>query len=108
MNVKYFLGIICILFSVKAFSWDGHVSGKIYNIDVTGGENYGFRLSLDGGTKSLCGNNHKWAYLNESASNYQTYVAVLLAAKMADKTVILYTNQKGGNGYCEIGYVSVR
>lgn len=106
--MRFIFGFICLVLSVHAFAWDGNVSGKIYSVDVTGGENYGFRVSLDNGSKALCGNNHKWAYVNESFSNYQTYVAVLLAAKMAEKTVVLYTNQRGSNGYCEIGYISIR
>jgi len=96
------------LLSFSSLAWDGRVSGKVGNIDVTSGSNYGFRVTLVNGP-ALCGNDNKWAYLNDSDSNYQTYVSVLLAAKMADKNVTVYTNREtsSGNGYCHIGYISI-
>lgn len=90
-------------------AWDGSVEGKIQNIDVAPGENYGFRLSLQNSPK-LCGNDHTWAYLNKSDSNYETFVSVLLAAKMAERSVRIYTTKEtaSGNGYCRIGYIVLR
>jgi len=106
---KYLLAISLILSTNLYASWDGILAGKINAIDVAPGENYGFRVSLTNRPK-LCGNNHTWAYLNESDSNYQTFVSVLLAAKMADKQVVLYTNieNTSGQSYCHIGYISLR
>ena len=98
---------IMALIPSLAFSWDGVNSGKINTIEVTAGENFGFRISLVGGA-ALCGTEHRWAYINQSASNYQTYVAVLLAAKMAEKSVSVFTVKRGANGYCEIGHISVQ
>lgn len=98
------------LFSINAIAaWDGSVEGKINSIDVAPGENYGFRVTLINAPK-LCRNNHVWAYLNESDSNYQTFVSVLLSAKMADKQVVLYTNHenKSGQSYCHIGYIVLK
>lgn len=102
------LFVFLFLLSTYAYSWDGAVSGKVAKIDVTSGENYGFRVYLEGYPK-LCGNDHNWAYLNETNSNYKTYVAVLLSAKAAKQDVVIYTNRKGAvaNGYCNIGYISV-
>lgn len=77
--------------SPLTYSWDGEVTGLIKQIDVTGGEDYGFRVQLEGGP-SLCANAHTWAYLNASDSNYNAYVSVLLAARMAQKTVTIYTD----------------
>jgi hypothetical protein len=96
------------LLSFSSQAWDGHVSGKIGSIDVTSGNNYDLRVTLVNGPK-LCGNGNTWAYLNNSDSNYQTYVSVLLAAKMAEKNVTIYTSKetKSGNGYCHIGYISM-
>lgn len=90
-------------------SWDGVISGKINTIDVAPGQNYGFRVSLLNSPK-ICGNNHKWAYLNESDSNYQTFVSVLLTAKMADKEIVLHTNHEtsSGQSYCHIGYIVLK
>jgi hypothetical protein len=101
---------LLLIFSTNVFaSWDGILAGKINAIDVAPGQNYGFRVSLINAPK-LCGNNHTWAYLNESDSNYQTFVSVLLAAKMADKQVTLYTKieSTSGHDYCHIGYISLR
>ena len=90
-------------------AWDGITTGKIHTISVAGGENYGFRITLSG-TPKLCGNTHTWAYLNESHSNYQTFVSVLLAAKMADKKVTLYTTKEvpSGNEHCRNGFIGLQ
>lgn len=106
MKKLLFIGLC--MFSQQVFAaWDGVRSGKVANIDVTGGNNYGFRVWL-GGVTSMCGNDHGWAYINELDSNYQVYVSVLLAAKMAERTVVIYTTQTGSNGYCHIGYMGMR
>jgi len=108
--MKIFLIVFLPIFiSIKAQAWDGSVSGKISIVDVTGGQNYGFRVSLKNSPK-LCGNSYSWAYINQSDSNYQTYVSVLLAAKAMQSTVTIYTTRKGGeaNGYCKMGYISMR
>lgn len=94
--------------SFSSFAWDGVVSGNIASIDVTAGNNYGFRVALEG-APALCGNSHTWAFLNESDSNYQTFVSVLLAAKAAKQNVTLYANRTAGDpiGYCHILYIRV-
>jgi hypothetical protein len=109
MLKRLMLSLFLLVISFSASAWDGTVSGKVFTIDVTGGTNYGFRVTLSGGPK-LCGNDHAWAYLNDNDSNYNTYVSVLLAAKLADRTVTIYTNRKGGttNGYCHIGYIVLK
>jgi hypothetical protein len=106
---KLFLSSLFILSTNALASWGGTVAGKINSIDVAPGQNYGFRVSLINAPK-LCGNNHTWAYLNESDSNYKTFVSVLLAAKMADKQVVLYTNNESSSGksYCHIGYIVLK
>lgn len=89
-------------------AWDGTVTGTISQIHVTGANNYGFRVYLEGKPK-MCGNEHNWAYINESQSNYNVYVSVLTAAKASNQTVKIYTNRKGAtaDGYCQIGYIVV-
>ena len=49
------------------------------------------------------------AYLNEPDSNYETYVSVLLAARLADKPVTIYSNRetKSGKNHCHIGYIAL-
>ena len=106
---KYAAFILGVLFTPLSFAWDGSVSGKISGVDVTGGTNYGFRVYLSG-SPAMCGNDHKWAYINENDSNYQVYVSALLAAKAMNSNVVIYSNRKDGdeNGYCKIGYIMVR
>jgi hypothetical protein len=57
----------------------------------------------------LCGNEHNWAYINESDSNYNTFVSVLTAAKAAKQSVKIMTQRKDGaaDGYCHIGYIHI-
>lgn len=100
---------LSLLFTQSALAWDGNVTGKIYEIDVTAAESYGFRVYLEG-LPALCGNTNNWAYLNKSSSNYQTFVSVLLAANMAGRSVTLYTTKEtlSGNDFCTIGYVTLR
>lgn len=102
--MKKLITFLLILFPAQALAWDGQVQGKISYIEVTGGNNYGFRVTLKNGP-ALCGNSHKWAYVNESDSNYQVYVSTLLAAKHAGTAVRLHTTQTGSQGYCHIGHV---
>jgi hypothetical protein len=107
--MKGFITLVLLFCSFTALAWDGAVAGKVAVIDVTGGDNYGFRISLEG-NPSLCGNGNTWAYINQSDSNYQTYAAVLLAAKLAQKDVTVYSVQESisGKGYCKMGYISLR
>lgn len=97
-----------IMLSTAANSWDGSMSGRIGTVEVTGGGNYDFRVWISG-SPELCGNDNKWAYINESDSNYSVYVSTLLAAKAAQQRVTIYTNRKDGdvNGYCHIGHIQV-
>lgn len=99
--------LVLTLLSTSALAaWDGTTTGTIDRIEVTGGENYGFRVLLTGNPK-LCGNDHHWAYLNESDSNYETYVSVLLSAKVSGTEVQLLTHKESnsGNEFCHIGYI---
>lgn len=100
--------VILLFNSVYAYSsWDGATTGTINQIKVTGADNYGFRVVLEG-APPLCGNTHTWAYINEADSYYKTYVTVLMAAKMAKTTVTLYANKEilSGNDYCHIGFIT--
>ena len=107
-NRKAFCLVVVALMSSSVNAWDGTTTGHIRTIDVTSGNNYGFRVSLEG-VPALCGNSHTWAFLNDTDSNYQTYISVLLAAKAAKMTVTLFTTRVNAapDGYCKIGYISV-
>lgn len=108
---KLTVSLFLLLLSVNVFSaWDGTVTGKIDHVDVAvqNGNNAGFRVHLVGAPK-MCGNEHTWAYVNKSDDNYQTAVSVLLAAKMSEKTVTIYSNLNSNWGdYCQIGYVVLK
>ncbi|MDR6985121.1 hypothetical protein J2X32_003778 [Rheinheimera pacifica] len=103
--MKTLLFFIVLLLSVPAFAWDGQIYGKIQDIEVTGGGNYGFRVTLEG-SPSMCGNANAWAFLNDTDSNYQTYVSVLLAAKAAKMSVTIFSVRRV-DGYCHIGHIRV-
>lgn len=99
------LTFITMSFSVHA--WDGNIKGVVKSIDVADNNNYDFRVTLQdnsGASKKSCSQSVTWSYINESDSNYSTYVSVLLAAKMAKNDVTIFTN-KDSNGYCKIGYI---
>jgi hypothetical protein len=103
---KLTLLIAALAFADNSFSFDAATTGNIYRIEVTDGNNYGLRVALKNLPK-LCGNDHNWAYLNDTDSNYKTYVSILLAAKMADKPVTIFASKEtvSGNAYCHIGSI---
>ncbi|WP_431287703.1 hypothetical protein [Roseateles chitinivorans] len=99
--------LIASLFALCAHAqqWDGAVTGKVTNIDVTSAENYGFRVYLEG--KTMCNSGPSWAYLNASDGNYKAYVALFMLARSMDKQMLVYTT-KEQSGYCKIGYASMQ
>jgi hypothetical protein len=92
-----------LLASSPVFAWDGAVTGKIANIDVAPGGNFGFRVVL-AGTPLICTGGVTWGYLNDTDSNYKVFVAMMMMAKAQSLTVTLYTTAE--NGYCHIGYIA--
>ena len=108
MKLFSLAGLLVFSFlSLQTFaSWDGIATGTVKQIDVTTEENLGFRVYLkdtNGGNVIHCGT-HDMAYLNKSSSNYETYVSLLLAAKMSQTSVVVYSTTDV-SGYCLIGYV---
>ena len=83
----------------SAWAWDETQSFVPWQIDVTDGSNYGFRV-----WGVSCGGVAAFGYLLSTDSNYSTYVAVILMAKAQGNTVTFYTNLDA-NGYCHIGYI---
>jgi hypothetical protein len=98
------VGGLMLMAAQPALAWDGYVQGTIYAISVTAGANFGFRVYLNGVT-STCTGGENWSYLNESDSNYKTYVAALMMAKSQGSTVHIYTYME--SGYCHIGHITV-
>src|SRR4051812_6084170 len=91
------------LTAAPALAWDGVISGKIINVDVAPGANYGVRITL-AGSPVMCAGGQAWAYLNDTDSNYKTFVAVLLLSKAQNSNLTVYSTLEGG--YCHIGYIS--
>ncbi len=90
--------------------WDGLERIKITRIDVTGGENFGFRVYAD--SSDLLNDTDKehrptnWAYINESDSNYKTFVALLTTAYTLDYTVQLRVIEDD-RGFAKIHYIVI-
>jgi hypothetical protein len=108
MRVKWRISCIVLagswLAASAAYAWDGVVSGTVVAFEVTGGNNFGFRVFISGVT-NMCGTGSNWGFLNETDSNYKTYVSAILTAKAQGNSVTMYTTVD--NGYCRIGYLSV-
>ena len=79
-------------------------TGTVHVLSVTEGNNYGFRVYLNG-VSNACTGGPEWAYLNKNDRNYKTYVAALMSAKALGSTVTIYSTLVGG--YCHIGYLVV-
>ncbi|MEO7496585.1 MAG: hypothetical protein ABIT83_11445 [Massilia sp.] len=98
------LGILLIVSAPIASAWDGVQTGKLIRVDVTAGDNFGLRIFLaDVGT--MCSGGPSWAFLNDTDSNYKTYLAILMLAKMQGNSVTVFSTQE--NGFCRLGYISV-
>ncbi|KQV94760.1 hypothetical protein [Rhizobacter sp. Root1221] len=86
-----------------AHAWDKSSHGTIAVTEVTAGQNFGYRVWLDG-EPALCSNGLGWAYLLETDSNYKTFVAALLMAKAMRNPVTVHTSLQ--NGYCHIEHIA--
>lgn len=106
--MKMWVALIGGFFTCTALAWDGNVTGKITSIQVTAAENYGFRISIDA-LVNLCGAGplDGFGYINKSNDNYQTYVAILTAAALADKKVQVLMNRHPTTQRCEIGHITL-
>ncbi|HEU5134467.1 MAG TPA: hypothetical protein VFU13_04925 [Steroidobacteraceae bacterium] len=103
-NFKTLAGFVVLCASPVALAWDGYPSGVPGLIQVTHGDNYGFRVQFSPAVP-MCGNDNHWAYLNSTDSNYSTYVAVIMMAKSQGQPVMVYSN-RDTNGYCRIGHLA--
>lgn len=92
------------MFPNSAFAWDGVLTGRITNVEVSvNGENYGFRVHFAG--QQACGTGSpSWSYLNKSATNYDAMVSMLTSSFLNGKPVTLYTTKVGQ--FCEIGHAA--
>lgn len=93
-------------------AWDGDFTGRIDWIEVSQGNNYGFRVHLVGVTE-ICAGGTDWAFVNEADSNYRVFVATLLMAKANFNTVRIFTTAEpyppkpDGLKVCRIGDIVV-
>lgn len=101
-----FLALAALIIPQPAFAWDGVKTGRVTQLDVTGGNNFGVRIIIEG-VDEMCGpGSANFAYLNDTASNYQIYVSALLAARSTGARVTIYTTatMTPFGKFCEIGY----
>jgi hypothetical protein len=96
--------VLPMLASTPVVAWDGVVSGTINSVEITAAHNLGFRITLVG-IATMCSGGTAIAYLNGGDSNYEVYVAALLAARAQGSSVTVYTNLE--NGYCHIGHIAI-
>jgi len=106
-NIKLCLlaAIASFGFSAAANAWDADYTGKILSLDVYDGTPR-VMVFLDGVQPTMPACKSNYAYALTSQPTYQTIASVLLAAKMADKSVRVY-GTKDADGYCKIGYISL-
>ena len=100
------MAFFVVLNSSHAFAWDGVVTGQIDVIQGGMAGNYPFRVVLKNGPV-LCGNTNNWAFLLDTDGNYKTNAGILLSAKIAASTVILYTT-RDASGYCRIDFFQIQ
>jgi hypothetical protein len=99
--------LAALLSSGGAYAWDGQITGTIAVLDAAAdGENYGFRVRLDG-NPVMCGTADSWAAINKSANNYDAIVGLMTSALLGGKSVTVYSNADAA-GHCIIGYIIVR
>jgi hypothetical protein len=103
LRITILMGLM-LIGARPAMAWDGVVSGAVAAVEITGANNFGFRVFVSGVT-NMCGTGSNWAYLNETDSNYKVYVAAILAAKAQGSSVTVFSTVV--SGYCQIGYISV-
>ena len=103
------VSVLLTLLSASVSAWDGTISGVVDHIHVAPNDKHTFRVQLKD-NPVFCDGGTDWAYISNHTDykdiGYETVVSALLAAKMAEKTVNVYSN-KDSNGYCKIGYVVV-
>jgi len=100
------LAAAAVVASGPCFAWDGVVSGTVSEVDVTAGNNFALRVFLSGVSGPLCtGSTSSFGYLNNTDSNYSTYVAAVMMAKATGARVAMYLTLVSGQ--CQIGYLAV-
>jgi len=96
--------VALFLFSARLWAWDGVTTGYIGSIEVTGAENFAFRIHMDD-EATFCGT-ADWAYIDKSSDNYEAYVNALLTAKSTNSLIRAYTIYDD-SGRCQIQYLVV-
>ena len=93
MAVIAFFTITC---TAQADVWVA-TTAKILRVEMREGD---LRLLMEG-IPTLCGNTNNWAYASRFKPNYDGFLSALLAAKMAEKSIILYASIDT-SGLCEV------
>lgn len=109
MNFRKCLSLIVVLLlstlaSFQASAYDGTANGKIGQIDVTDNSNFGVRVYM-AGYPTMCTGGGNFAYLYNTDSNFNVYVASLITAKAMGSPVTIQSYTV--SGYCHIAYLAV-
>lgn len=91
-------------FSISALAWDGVSSGKVISLEVTETSNYGLRVTISP-VGAMCPGGPTWAYLLEGDSNYRAYLAILIASRINENNVTVFSQSV--NGKCHIGHIQM-
>ena len=104
-----FIGVLVLgallLAGFPAHAWDGVVTGRVFRIDTVPGQSNGFRVYMQN-YPAMCTGGENYGFMNESDAMFKATAALLLSAKLTDRTVVIATTNSV-NGTCQIGFVSV-
>lgn len=84
--------------ALPAFALES-IDGQIADIYISGGANFGYRVSLVG-RNPICSAGSIFAYVNDTDSNYKVFVSNLMLAYYTKKQISLIMEPAGN--YCHI------
>jgi hypothetical protein len=107
-NISIFIAIAAAMAGGTANAGPVSASGIMRSYYLSGGANFGFRISLyQNGVDQLSGCNANFAYINTTDDNYQSKVAGLMLAYSTKANVVLTGIVTDSQGFCRIGDYSV-
>jgi len=107
-NISIYIAIAAAIAGGTARAGPVSASGIMRSYYLSGGNNFGFRISLlQNGMDQLTGCNGNFAYVNITDDNYQSKVAGLMLAYSTKANVVLTGIVTDSQGFCRIGDYSV-
>jgi hypothetical protein len=90
--------------AAQAAQWTGYFT--ITSTYVSGADNQHYRVYGMAPLPSVCPTAPSYAYINQNSSGAKTYIAALMSAQVAGKSVNLYVDND--SGYCRIIEMAVQ